>query len=98
MKIKVKKSELKECIKNAVVKVLSEQCCENTVKEFDDEDEDDAVSRFLKNPKNQLPKRLKGAAAAKKAALADINAEQNAEERDEKTLEKDGKENQATED
>lgn len=86
MKIKIKESELKECIKNAVVRAVNEQ--KISLKEYyDDDDEDDSVSRFLKDKRNQLPKRMKGGAAARKAAMADIKKEMDAENRDNKAAE-----------
>ena len=97
MKIKVKRSELQECVRRAVVRALNEAAKTQQLNEWvdDDDDEDDAVSRFLKNPKNQLPKRMKGGAAAKKAAMADIKKETDAEKHDEEAVEKHEKEEQA---
>ena len=63
MKIKIKKQELRECIENAVIMALNEA----QINEFWDNDDDiDAVDRFLRNPKNQIPKDKN----AKKAAAA----------------------------
>lgn len=57
MKVKVKKSELYECIENAVIRALNEASEKGSVKEaWYDDDEDDIVNRFLRNPKNQIPK------------------------------------------
>lgn len=96
MKIKVKKSELQECVRRAVVRALNEAAKTQQLNEWvDDEGDEDAVDRFLKDPKNQLPKKMKGAAAAKKAAMADIKKETDAEKHDENTLEKHEKEEQA---
>ena len=52
----------------------------------DDDDEDNAVRWFLKDKKNQIPKRIKGGNAARKAAQADIKKELDAEKRDDDTL------------
>lgn len=92
MKVKVKKSELRECIKNAVVRALNES--RQSINEwYDDDDDDDAVSRFLRNPKNnpkydpktgKVMKRMKGGAAAKAAAMKDIDAEEKAKEKDDR--------------
>lgn len=95
MKVKVKKSELRECIKNAVIRAINES--KETVNEawYDDDDDDDAVSRFLRNPKNnpkydpktgKIMKRMKGGAAAKAAAMKDIDDEQKSNERDDKAV------------
>ena len=96
MKIKVKRSELQECVRRAVVRALNEAAKTQQLNEWvDDDDDDDAVSRFLKDPKNRLPKRMKGGAAARKAAMADIKKETDTEKHDEETLEKHEKEEQA---
>lgn len=96
MKIKVKRSELQECVRRAVVRALNEAAKTQELNEWvDDDDTDDVVNRFLKDPKNRLPKRMKGAAAAKKAAMADIKKETDAEEHDDNTLAKHEKEEQA---
>lgn len=72
---------------------------EDTIKEWvDDDDDDDAVSRFLKDKKNQLPKRMKGGGAARKAAMADIKAELDAEKKDNDSLERAEKADRAQED
>lgn len=100
MKVKVQKKELYECIERAVIKAVNEAKEKNAINEawYDDDDEDDAVARFLKDKKNQLPKRLKGAGAAKKAAMADIKKEADAEKHDEDVLANKEKEDRATED
>lgn len=101
MKVKVSKNELRECIETAVRRALNERA-ENGKKihrvnegkgkhrnlnEFvDDEDVDDLVTRFLRNPKNQLPKRMKGGSAARKAAMADIKSELDSEKKDDETV------------
>ena len=54
MKVKVKKSELYECVKNAVVRAINEAQKGPINEWYDDDDDDDAVARFLRNPKNQL--------------------------------------------
>ena len=95
MKIKVKKSELQECVRRAVVRALTEAKEQQLNEWVDDEGDEDAVDRFLKDPKNNLPKRMKGAAAARKAAMADIKKERDVEKHDEDTLEKHEKEDQA---
>lgn len=89
MKIKVSKKQLKESIRAAVTRCLNEAIQAKAIKEsWDDDDDDDPVSRFLKNPKNQLPRRMKGSAAAKKAAMADIKKETDSEKHDEDAVEK----------
>lgn len=96
MKIKVKKSELQECVRRAVVRALNEAAGTQNLNEWvDDEGDEDAVDRFLKDPKNRLPKRMKGGAAAKKAAMADIKKETDAEKHDEDAIAKHEKEDQA---
>ena len=97
MKIKVKRSELQECVRRAVVRALNEAKEQQKLNEFYDydDDDDDPVKRFVNDPKNQLPKRMKGAAAARKAAMADIKKETDAEKHDEDTLERHEKEDQA---
>ena len=64
----------------------------------DDDDDDDPVSRFLSNKKNQLPKRMKGGTAARKAAMADIKAELDAEKKDDDALSNAEKADRARED
>ncbi len=67
MKLRIKKSELRECIENAVIMALNEAQQKNVVKEgYYDDDEEDIVNRFLRDPKNQIPKDKN----AKKAAAA----------------------------
>lgn len=93
MKVKVKKSELRECIKNAVIRAINES--KKPINEWVDDDDDDAVSRFLKNPKNnpkydpktgKIMKRMKGGAAAKAAAMKDIDDERKSNEKDDKAV------------
>lgn len=85
MKIKVSKKELYECVERAVIRAYGEAKAKALNEGYcDDDDDDDPVSRFLKNPKNRLPKRLPGGGAAKKAAMADIKKETDAEKHDEK--------------
>ena len=86
MKVKVKKSELQECVRRAVVRALNE-AAQNINEWVDDDDTDDVVDRFLANPKNRLPKRMKGGAAAKKAAMADIKKETDSEKHDDAAIE-----------
>ena len=88
MKIKIKKQELRECIENAVIMALNEA----QINEFWDSDDDiDAVDRFLRNPKNQIPKDKN----AKKAAAAfrkDKSKEDAEAKHDEEALAKRGQE------
>lgn len=86
MKIKVKRSELEECVRKAVVRALNE-AKQNVNEWVDDDDTNDAVDRFLSDPKNRLPKRMKGGAAARKAAMADIKKETDSEKHDDDALE-----------
>lgn len=88
MKVKVSKKELYECVERAVVRAYKES--KKSLNEWvdDDDDDDDAVSRFLKDKKNQLPKRMKGGNAARKAAMADIKKEKDAEKKDDDSLER----------
>lgn len=95
MKVKVRKSELEECVRRAVIRALNEAAQQNINEWVDDDDTDDVVNRFLSNPKNRLPKRMKGGAAAKKAAMADIKKEIDSEKHDDETLEKHEKEEKA---
>lgn len=90
MKIKVKRSELEECVRRAVVRVLNESA-KNKINEWvdDDDDDDSVLSRFLKDPKNDPKggkKRIKGGGAAKAAAMKDIEAEIKASEKDDKAI------------
>lgn len=66
---------------------------------IDDDDDDDspALKAFLKDPKNKI-KRQKGGGAARKAAMADIKAERDAEKRDDDALERSDKADMAQED
>lgn len=88
MKIKVQKSELKECIKNAVIRALNEQGLGYVNEMWDDEEDDDSdvLKAFLKDPKNKI-KRQKGGNEARKAAMADIKAELDAEKKDDASVE-----------
>ena len=89
MKIKVSKQELYECVERAVIRAYNEAKAKAINESYcDDDDDDDPVSRFLKNPKNRLPKRLPGGGAAKKAAMADIKKETDAEKHDEDAIKK----------
>lgn len=99
MKVKVSKTELRECIENAVIRALNE-IKDETINEayYDDDDDDSPTLRaFLKDPKNKI-KRQKGGNAARKAAMADIKAEYDAEEKDDKAIEKREKSERADED
>lgn len=93
MKIKVQKKELKECIENAVLKVLNEMAVKEGYYEDDDNDSD-VLKAFLRDPKNKI-KRQKGGAAARKAAMADIKKELDSQERDDKAIEDDEKSERA---
>ena len=66
-----------------------------------DDDEDDVLDRFLKDPKNDPKggkKRMKGGGAAKKAAMADIDAELKASQKDDDAIEAAEKRDRASED
>ena len=79
MKVKVKKSELYECVKNAVVRAINE-AQGGTVNE-------DFVDDFIKN--NPIPKASKGEMSkAKKAAERDIETSSDSEDGDEEKAEK----------
>ena len=101
MKVKVSKKELHECIEQAVVRALRRSALHQyqTLNEakgvneawYDDDDEDDVVSRFLKDPKNDPKggkKRMPGGGAARKAAMADIQKELDAEKKDDEIVAK----------
>ena len=87
MKVRIKRSELQECVRRAVVRAVNEAAQQNINEWVDDDENEDVVNKFLANPKNRLPKRLKGGAAAKKAAMADIKKETDAEKHDEDAIE-----------
>lgn len=74
----------------------------NPIKEWvDDDDDDDAVSRFLRDPRNDPKggkKRMKGGGAAKKAAMADIEAELKASQKDDDAIEAAERRDRASED
>ena len=89
MKVKVSKKELYECVERAVIRAINESK-KASLKEgwgdYDDDD-DDALSRFLRDPKNDPKggkKRMKGGGAAKAAAMKDIEAELKSQEADDK--------------
>lgn len=65
----------------------------------DDDDDDDSptLKAFLRDPKNKI-KRQKGGGAARKAAMADIKAELDAEKKDDETLDRAEKADRAQED
>ena len=86
MKVRIKRSELQECVRKAVVRALNEAAQQNINEWVDDEDTDDVVNKFLANPKNRLPKRMKGGAAARKAAMADIKKETDSEKNDDAAI------------
>ena len=86
MKIKVKRSQLEECVRNAVTRIIKE-AAEKQLNEWydEDDDEDDAVSRFVK--KNPIPRAKKGEGKRARAAfLKDYKKEADDEEKDEKAL------------
>lgn len=86
MKVRANKQELYECIENAVIRALNESAKGNLLEWYDDDDTDDVVSRFLKNPKNQIPKD-KNAAKARKAFMKDREKEEKADEKDDAAAE-----------
>lgn len=90
MKIKVKRSVLEECVRNAVVRALNE--AKENINEWgygDEEDEEMSrlVDRFVKDPKNRYKRKDPKSAEARKAAMADIKKETDSEKRDEKAIE-----------
>lgn len=86
MKVKVTRKQLQECVEKAIYRVLNE-ATENINEWVDDDETNDVVDKFLSNPKNRLPKRMKGGAAAKKAAMADIKKETDSEKHDDAAIE-----------
>lgn len=90
MKVKVSKKELYECVENAVIRAINEAKGVNEAW-YDDDDEDDVLNRFLKDPKNDPKggkKRMAGGGAARKAAMADIQKELDAEKKDDEIVSK----------
>ena len=94
MKVRVKKSELRECIKNAVIRAINESKKPVNESYYGDDDEDD-IEWFLRNPKNnpkydpktgKVMKRMKGGAAAKAAAMKDIDDEMKSSAKDDKAV------------
>ena len=86
MKVKVKKSELRECIKNAVIRAINES--KKPVNEWvDDDDDDDPFAEKIKkngygrkkngkwqgeSEKNKYKRKDPKAAEARKAAMQDM--------------------------
>lgn len=101
MKVKVSKKELYECVERAVIRAINESkkaSLKEGLGDYDDEDGYDPVSIFLKDKRNQIPKRIKGGGAARKAAMADIKKEMDAEKKDDDSLERAEKADMAQED
>ncbi len=92
MKVKVSKKELYECVERAVIRAINESK-KNALNEGWDDDDDDVLSRFLKDPRNnpkydakkgRVMQRVKGGGAAQKQAEKDIEAELKSQEADDK--------------
>ena len=90
MKVKVKKSELQECVRRAVVRALNEAAQQNINEWGYGEDEDEEMSRlvdrFVKDPKNRYKRKDPKAAEARKAAMADIKKETDSEKHDDAAI------------
>jgi len=91
MKLRIKKSELRECIENAVIMALNEAQQKQLKEGYYDDDDDSAdaemsrlVDQFTKNPKNRYKRKDPKAAEARAQAMKDIKAETDAEKRDDK--------------
>lgn len=99
MKIRIKKSELRECIENAVIMALNEAQQKRVVKEaYYDDDDDEFADVLAKNgygrkvngkwqgesDKNKYKRKDPKAAEARKAAMADIAKERKEAEADDK--------------
>lgn len=95
MKVKVKKSELYECIENAVIRALNEASKKGSVKEawYDDDDDDTVLGAFLRDKKNQLSPddmavaRGKGSTKASRAAAKAGEEEMAASRKDDAAAE-----------
>lgn len=99
MKLRIKKSELRECIENAVIMALNEAQQKRVVKEgYYDDDDDQFADVLAKNgygrkvngkwqgesEKNKYKRKDPKAAEARAQAMKDIKAETDAEKRDDK--------------
>ena len=90
MKVRIKRSELQECVRRAVVRALNEAA--QNLNEWgygDDEDEEMSrlVDRFVKDPKNRYKRKDPKAAEARKVAMADIKKETDSEKHDDAAIE-----------
>ena len=89
MKVRIKKSELQECVRRAVVRALNE--AKENINEWgygDEEDEEmsNLVDKFVKDPKNRYKRKDPKAAEARKAAMADIKKETDSEKHDDAAI------------